>query len=465
MKPTRRSMVFLTALLIALSSFAQSSFASDCEKLTKNAQKLFDAVAANDLAKVQKLAPKVKLNAKYGPYGGWCEQRILPFAITQKGNGNPVRLEIVKALLKAGADANTAALSPFWWSDDSAKLIELMRVLVAAGIDLNVSYIGSGIGSEPHEWQGTTLLGKWAAKADLPELIQFLVAAGADVDGTFESFGTALSAAAARCPATGQKTPLATIRTLISLGAKLEGKSIYSRPLPRALNLGCLETAKRLIEAGADIQLVKSESPEMPHSFLNYALDRLAQGRIPEETVLQGIELLSELKFELNPAQNQPLVIAARYPFPALISLLIQKGAQVNPTPDWSSETPLTAAVQSARDSTEVIEILLKAGAKLDYRRHGVTVLHMAASSGHLNKVKTLLAAGLDVNTTADNGTTPLVAAIKSLCWPTHYRAEPPMIEYLLSRGADPKKADAFEEAVESRCGEKTIRLILQAGG
>ena len=112
---------------------------------------------------------------------------------------------------------------------------------------------------------------------------------------------------------------------------------------------------------------------------------------------------------------------------------------------DGKGKTALIRAVEQGQQ--EMTQYLLN---KTDIDRHavstmGASALHYAASSGHTDIVKILLAAGLDANLANRQGSTPLHYAIQS--------GNTATVEALLMGGADPNKVDnegksAFFKAV-----------------
>lgn len=90
-----------------------------------------------------------------------------------------------------------------------------------------------------------------------------------------------------------------------------------------------------------------------------------------------------------------PLHIAARRGSPELVSLLLEKGANVN-AQDSSSVTPLHLAARTG--NLAVAEELIKHRADVNARgyRQDETPLHIAASRGRVDIVKILLGSGAD---------------------------------------------------------------------
>jgi ankyrin repeat protein len=119
----------------------------------------------------------------------------------------------------------------------------------------------------------------------------------------------------------------------------------------------------------------------------------------------------------------------------ALASLLLAKGAQINPTNETEfSTSPLEWAVTS--DNPELVNFLLERGASVKpAKADSETPLHTAASRGNLEITEALIKHGADVNASFAGGLTPL-----------HEAAEGGYVEVaklLLSRGAEVDRKDS----------------------
>jgi ankyrin repeat protein len=105
---------------------------------------------------------------------------------------------------------------------------------------------------------------------------------------------------------------------------------------------------------------------------------------------------------------------------------ILQTNAFAVNLPDDSRRTPLHDA--ASRNCTNVISVLLRAGAKLEAEdQAGATPLHVAAQEGFLNAARMLIQAGARINARDNNGHTPLKRA-------TDFE-KPAMADYLRSVG------------------------------
>ena len=88
-------------------------------------------------------------------------------------------------------------------------------------------------------------------------------------------------------------------------------------------------------------------------------------------------------------------------------SLIMEDGADVNSMMEDKGATPLFVA--SASDNEELIRVLVKNGAKVNFQnKQGVTALQTAVVNENVNAVKVLIELGADVNLENEIGYTPL---------------------------------------------------------
>ena len=271
---------------------------------------------------------------------------------------------LIDALVRAGADVESAN------ADGQTALMvvaragrrDAARVLIGHGADVNAR----------EQWRGQTAL-MWAAAQSQPAMVALLVEHGADVNArsTVNDWQRQVTA---------------------------EPRAIYRpaggwTPLLYAAREGCVECARVLVEAGADLDL-------------------------PDP------ELISPLLMA---------VINMRYD---LAAYLIGEGAEPNTWDLWG-RTPLYAAVDlntiprggrpdrrslDETTSLETVELLLEAGANPDAR------LKLSPPFRNIGNDR-----GLD--RTLTTGTTPLLRAAKAL--------DVPAIAVLLAHGADVHLANA----------------------
>jgi len=162
---------------------------------------------------------------------------------------------------------------------------------------------------------------------------------------------------------------LAAVKNAIANGADVNSKSYWEEwtALHYASNLGYIEIAKELIQAGADVNVITSY-------------------------------------------KATPLHLASRSSFTEIARGLIEAGADVNVT-DTYQQNPIHLA--TGEGSLEIVRWLIQAGADVNAFNNVEAPLHIASRMGNLEIVRELLQAGADTNAMSIAGQyTPLRLAI-----------------------------------------------------
>ncbi|XP_066599475.1 ankyrin repeat and SOCS box protein 14-like isoform X2 [Prorops nasuta] len=256
---------------------------------------------------------------------------------------------------------------------------------------------------------------------------QLLLVRGADIDATDECGYSALHLAA-------EYGYLDLVKLLLKHGAKVDHRedtgelfprtTLCDEPLRLALKNRHIEVAKSLLEAGAN--------PNKRYFFGS-------EINLVSPLDLECMELL--LAFGALPntrdrAGLTPLMKAARLPQGiASVLMLLHYGADVNSMTDVRHDYRTVLHYAILGGDIEVINLLLKQGAKLDlgpeYQKP--TALDLAVLKGDPKIVEMLLMHGADVNATSPIIGSPLhVACADSI----PNRLE--ILRMLLERGADP---------------------------
>src|SRR5206468_10103744 len=246
-----------------------------------------------------------------------------------------------------------------------------------------------------------------AAEPRLADLIQSgkydaalaRIAAGADVNETQGDGTTPLHWAV-------YKVDAKLVAALLKAGAKANVANVYgSSPLAEAVKLGDPALVRALLDAGADV-----ESP--------------------------------------NGDGQTALMLAARSGSIEVAKLLVKRGANVNAAEAWRGQTALMWAVDG--NYPELAQFLIDRGAnaharafendwdsqitsepRVQYRpTGGLTPLLYAARSGCTRCVRSLLAAGANIDDPSPDGVTPLMTAIDNFRYDT--------ARALLGAGANP---------------------------
>jgi len=280
---------------------------------------------------------------------------------------------VIKKLLKAGANAESAN------ADGQTALM-----IVARSSNLEVAKLlldhGANVNAREH-WRGQTAL-MWAAAENQPEMVRLLIKHHANVN---------------------ERSDLTNFQRQVTSEPRMQARPTGGfTPLLYAARRGCLDCAKFLVAAGADVNL---DDPD-------------------------GVSPL------LRATENLNFDVAA---------FLVQHGAEVDKWDKWG-RSPLYAAVDmntlpvggradrpssSTTSALQLVEILLKAGANPNlqlklfppYRSLrddrgadtllgiGTTPLLRAAKAGDLEAMKLLLAHGANPTLPTATGITPLLAA------------------------------------------------------
>jgi ankyrin repeat protein/Tfp pilus assembly protein PilF len=204
-----------------------------------------------------------------------------------------------------------------------------------------------------------------------------------------------------------QRGDLETIKKLISKGEDInqEAGDNGETPLYIAASNGHLEVVRELIAAKADINKATADDKTTPL----YIATQNGHLEIIEELTAKGANV--------NQARDNngatPLYIAAQLGYFTLVKLLINKGADVNQARTDNGATPFYIAAE--RGHLDIVKEMINKGADINKARidYKTTALHMAVYNGDLKMVKELIIQGADVNLAAENKETPLYLAIQ----------------------------------------------------
>lgn len=155
------------------------------------------------------------------------------------------------------------------------------------------------------------------------------------------------------------------------------------------------------------------------------------------------------------PSYPTPLHLSAVRGQTQLVQILLDAGAKVDSLNE-EHETPLFAAAMAGH--ANVVEMLLKAGAQVNHQGrgiHGATALDHAARNGHKQVVALLLDHGADAN-----GERALERSIESSAATGEFSTA----RLLLDRGADPNRGYAMFSAA-AHAPVELLRRMLELGG
>ena len=275
---------------------------------------------------------------------------------------------VVELLLDQGSDMNL---------DDGLGRTPMHRAAGEGHLAAAQLLIERGAKVDSTDYTGDAPL-HYAAKANYEEMTNLLLNSGTEVDLMNYLKETPLHHAAAE----GSE---GLVSLLIERGAYVDSLDNYAKtPLFSAISYGDEKVCKLLLKAGARIDLVENYGESL-------------------------------------------LIMAVYHSFSRkTIKLFLDHGVQVN-YQDPTGQTPLFKATE-----LEIVELLIKAGAKTDIRdNHGKTLLHHAAGIDNEDNeaiIQTYLDLGVQVNSQDHDGRTPIFQAAE---W-----KNPAVIEVLLKAGA-----------------------------
>lgn len=338
--------------------------------------------------------------------------------------------EAVRALIQAGADIHVQAAggqTPLTVAIAQGH-DTILALLVAAGADVNERITGE---NAPAHLKGATPL-FLAANNNRFAMVEELIRLGADANARNQGGATPLFSAAEGGNAT-------LVRTLIRAGADVSVQDdMGGTPLMAAANSDSAEMVWLLIDAGADLDAsVPLFAPE-PFGGAN-AVMFAANADSPKSLLalaLAGADLAAQ-----NYQGQTALALAQERGHEEIVEILGNPGELQEVARQTFEEEVLDAAEEGRVD---YVQLLAKHGVDLDARdENGTTPLMRVTEDGLSASVRTLLAAGADVNATDEEfGATPLMVAA--------FRGEDEIVRVLLEAGAAPNLAARGSAAGEA---------------
>ncbi len=327
-------------------------------------------------------------------------------------NGNAA---IIERLLQAGADPN-APLSP---TGDTALMmaartgkVEAVRVLLDHGARVNTK----------ETWGGTTAL-MWAVSERHPEVTRLLVERGADVNAK-SNFVPSASGRGFEGTAPVAAKPNQAIE---------EFASGWMTPLMFAAREDDLESARILIQAGADVNAVGGDGKDAlglalfngSYDVASLLVDAHANVNHPDAQRFTPLFWAVDRR-NMETAPNFPWMVTAD-PLP-LIRKLLDAGADPNAV---VNNTP---RARMREGSPRIVF---------------ATALMRAAFAGDLELVKLLLAHGADPHIPSSDRETTLMAACGLAFINGYHRQKPPaerleVVKLMVELGEDVNHADSY---------------------
>ncbi|MHC4206587.1 MAG: ankyrin repeat domain-containing protein, partial [Planctomycetota bacterium] len=348
-------------------------------------------------------------------------------AMSANGTDPAQSRRVATLLVSKGAD-----VSPIHWASFVGD-VHKVQELLGQGVDVNTRNVRLD--------DGTPLY--FAVTGAQKEMIDLLLAKGADVNVKTRGGETALHAAA-RCTS---RTDIA--KMLIEHGADVAfGAAVWGKvdtALHAAAFQGNANMAKLLIAKGGNVHALCG-----PVGFATTPLDRVFFGAM---TIL--IDTRADARFYeggISPAVREAMrnLLKDRR---AVAEVLLSAGADVN---GLSS----SALVVLARgNGCEMAELLFAYGLNPNckvYSAYGVTLLHAAAEAGSKGMVELLTAKGANIDVKDNEGGTPL--------WYARDKDHTEIVELLLKRGAR-SEAPVMALLAPARDGDvEKVRLLIEKG-
>lgn len=285
--------------------------------------------------------------------------------------------QVAQFLVQCGADVNIkcAKGSTPLWAAANKKAIEIIHLLLENGAEMNLAaasvlddmsffknyFETGGDVNKKIGKNGLSLIHVVASKGAKREIIELLIANGANVNERNEKGWTPLHlAATCRNPQTAE--------VLIAHGADLHAKTIYGQtPLHCASYSDCPEVAELLIACGAEIE--ESSNGETPlytaieNGYPEVVRVLVANGAEVNVSDSWGNTLLHKViakeYFDIRPSFLSPKLKILNPNFLEIAKILIENGADVNVRRGFWRLTTVDYA-----HSPEMIALLKSYGAK-----------------------------------------------------------------------------------------------------
>ncbi|KAK7904744.1 hypothetical protein WMY93_017351 [Mugilogobius chulae] len=409
--------------------------------LETNMDPLLAAIKNGDVQRVHELATSCPLSLNEN-IDGW-----LPLHYAASIG----KTECLKTLLKVhpeSVDKRTLKEETALFLAVSREYLSCAQCLLQSGADPDICDIDK-----------TTPLLK-ACEIENEDMVSLLLSYGANVNQRCRQSWTALLEAV-------NTKNIEICEMLLNAGAMINLTNAYSfSPLHVATRIGYLKAVRFLIEKGADVHMenysgLTALHEACIHGFKDIVVTLLSKKadtckydntkRLPIHYAAEyGHHEIVSLLLPMTRLHStvSPLYLAAVHNRPSVATVMLQTGAEVNApflqTFDKHAKscTPLFTAVSCS--SKETVEVLLKAGARLDIDMYSPFLL--AASRNCTRTVNLLLQHGANVNTKMSCNPTAFPTAI-AFCLDLKRL---PLLKLLLDNGFDARACFTCEYGAEA---------------
>ena len=299
----------------------------------------------------------------------------------------PKNFAVVKALIKAGAETKVNATNnngntPLSIALNNPSNIKIVKALIKAGANVN-AINGNG---------NPLLIQVLEAEPEINiKLAEVLIKAGANVN--VRSWRKKL---AINIMLDSDLVTPKLLELLIKAGLKVN-HSLINTSKPKLL--------KVLINAGVNVNYIFPKGNSTP-------LILACEGNVNFESVEALIKAGANVN-ATNSYGDTPLSIACNNSSTLkTVKALIEAGADVNYFNSSTGSTPLINACNINPENPQIVEALIKAGAKVNaHKNQALTDVCSNFQNPSLTVVNALIEAGANVNTPNVNGYTPLMSA------------------------------------------------------
>ncbi|MFC1793591.1 ankyrin repeat domain-containing protein [Planctomycetota bacterium] len=254
--------------------------------------------------------------------------------------------------------------------------------------------------------QPMSFLHKAAAAGDIAE-VKRLIDTGANISSLSCDSGSSVRTPLHEAAIAGHKD---VAEILLSRGAQPDAlDNLRYTPLHCAAEHGHKDMASLLINKGADVNAKTLEDWTPLHLVCQQGKREVAKFLIEN-----GADPKAKDIFMMT-----PLHFAVDKGFKEICLLLIEKGADID-AKNKNGKSSLDLAI--SRNRSAIAKLLFEKGA-------AVSTIHIAAFAGNLEKVRSFIEGGIDVNGNDEDGMTPLHLAAQG--------GHKAVVEILISQGAD----------------------------